>query len=671
MPGFEVVDMMRFRRDEWLAALAALVEHESPSRDKPALDGLASKLAARFEAIGGEVEMFANPDGGDHVLARFFDDGRSDRKPVLVLGHYDTVWPVGTLATMPFRVEEGKAFGPGVFDMKASLVEAEFAIDGLIRHRSQVPRPVVVLITSDEEIGSPTSRRLIEETASGCEYVLVLEPPLPGGSLKTARKGVGHFVVEVEGKAAHAGVEPRKGVSAILELAHQIIYLNALTDHDSGISVNVGVIEGGTTANVVAARASARVDVRATTLDQAAIIEEAIRQARPSLPGTHLTISGGFNRPPMERTESIGALFERARTIGRSMGLELGEGSTGGGSDGNFTAASGIPTLDGLGIAGSGAHASHEQIELDSLPERTALLASLLMHPETSPRSTCKGEFLRTMTEDGITIRRAETIADYLACQQAQRRAWGITDDSYVVPLATMVGAQLHGGLVLGAFTPSGEALGLSFAFLGKIEGRLCLYSQLTGVVPGQQGLGLGGRLKAAQREFARTEGLDCLAWAFDPLQAGNARFNLDRLGATSSRFVEDMYGRRSDALNANAATDRLIVEWSTDLERISARAVADPADLPRLIEVGDRPIAKVEGKLSGPAALLEIPADLASLRKTDPNLAEAWSMAVRQAFQAAFAAGYRADGFLDAALTCSIRACRVGLALPSSIPSR
>jgi predicted GNAT superfamily acetyltransferase len=250
------------------------------------------------------------------------------------------------------------------------------------------------------------------------------------------------------------------------------------------------------------------------------------------------------------------------------------------------------------------------------------------------------------MTEDGITIRRAETIADYLACQDAQRLAWGIADESYVVPLATMVGAQLHGGLVLGAFTDSGQALGLSFAFLGKSEGRFCLYSQLTGVVPGQQGRGLGGRLKTAQRDFAREEGLDSLAWAFDPLQAGNARFNLGRLGATSRRFVEDMYGRRSDALNANAATDRLIVEWSTQDEE-KPRTEINSVGIPHLIEVRGTPIARTEGKLTGPAVLLEIPADITSLRKDQPDLAEAWSKAVRQAFQAAFAAGYRADGFL------------------------
>ena len=250
------------------------------------------------------------------------------------------------------------------------------------------------------------------------------------------------------------------------------------------------------------------------------------------------------------------------------------------------------------------------------------------------------------MSEEKITIRRAETIADYLACQEAQRRAWGITDDSYVVPLATMVGAQLHGGLVLGAFSGSGEALGLSFAFLGKVEGRACLYSQLTGVVPGQQGKGLGGRLKSAQRDFARAEGLACLAWAFDPLQAGNARFNLDRLGATASKYIEDMYGRRSDALNTNATTDRLIAEWST-VPDTAPRPAIDLKVLPRLIDVRERPEVDLHRSWNSPTVLLEIPADINSLRKDQPVQAEAWSLAVRRAFSEAFAAGYRAEGFV------------------------
>ena len=378
MPDHPLLETLRPRLGAMTEALRALVEHESPSRDKPALDALARVLADRLRAIGGEVEIVANPGGGDHLLARFFG-GAEDPTPALVIGHFDTVWPLGTLAGMPFRVEGDRAAGPGSYDMKASLVLAEFALGAMIDLGLRPPRPVEILLTSDEEIGSPTSRRLIEERAMRSAFALVLEPPLPDGSLKTARKGVGHFTLTVEGRAAHAGVEPEKGVSAIGELAHQILYLHALGEPAAGTTVNVGVIEGGTTPNVVAARASARVDVRVATVEQAEVIEAAIRQANPYTAGASLRVEGGFNRPPMERTPAISALFERAQEIGRTVGLELAEGSTGGGSDGNFTAAAGLPTLDGLGARGGGAHAAHEAVELDSLPERAALLAALLM----------------------------------------------------------------------------------------------------------------------------------------------------------------------------------------------------------------------------------------------------------------------------------------------------
>lgn len=376
----EFIDQFRSRRPEWLAALRGLVEHESPSRDKPALDALARTLAGRLEAIGGRVEVVANPDGGDHVLARFDGGpGGAGARPTLVLGHFDTVWPVGTLASMPFRVEGDRASGPGAYDMKASLVAVEFALRA-IRAAGLTPgRPVEVLLTSDEEVGSPTSRALIEGRARGANHVLVVEPPLATGALKTARKGVGSYRVAVEGRAAHAGVEPEKGISAIDELARITLALHALTDLAAGVSVNVGVVEGGTTSNVVAATASARVDVRAVTVAQAEALDAAIRSPRPHHPAARLTITGGFNRPPMERTPAGAALFERARLIGRPLGLDLGEGSTGGGSDGNFTAALGIPTLDGLGIHGAGAHAAHEQVDLTSFPARAALLAGLLL----------------------------------------------------------------------------------------------------------------------------------------------------------------------------------------------------------------------------------------------------------------------------------------------------
>lgn len=250
---------------------------------------------------------------------------------------------------------------------------------------------------------------------------------------------------------------------------------------------------------------------------------------------------------------------------------------------------------------------------------------------------------------DEITIRPAASIADYHACQEAQRRAWGITDESYIVPIATMVGAQLHGGLVLGAFLPSGEAAGMSFAFLGRVEGRLCLYSQLTGIVPGWQAHGLGSRLKFSQREHALAAGVDRIAWAFDPFQAGNAHFNLARLGATAARYVDNMYGPRTDALNAGVPTDRLIAEWDLTATH-SAKSPSIVAGLPRLIETAERPdglptIAALR-PVEGPAALLEIPSDIAALRARDPELAESWRQPVRDAFATAFASGYRAVGF-------------------------
>jgi predicted GNAT superfamily acetyltransferase len=250
-----------------------------------------------------------------------------------------------------------------------------------------------------------------------------------------------------------------------------------------------------------------------------------------------------------------------------------------------------------------------------------------------------------------ITIRRAETVADYQACQRAQRNAWEITDESYVVPVATMIGAQLHGGLVLGAFLPDGEAAGMSFAFLGRTEGRLCLYSQLTGVVPGYQDQGVGYRLKSSQRDIARAEGVACIAWAFDPLQAGNARFNLDKLGASAGRYVFDMYGPRSDALNRGASTDRLIAVWET---AGSAPRTFDPSEArgwQRLVAV--RPAGaglEPTGSVAVPEAtrvLLEIPAEITRLRAERPELAERWGLLVRDAFRLAFGEGYRAVGFL------------------------
>ncbi len=277
------------RRDDMLGCLAELVEQESPSRDKPALDALARHLAKRLDTTGRSVEFIANSQGGDHLLARF--PGPSDRKPALLLGLYDTVWPRGTIHRLPFRVEGDRVFGPGIFDMKAGLTIIAQVLGQLIP-LSAVPRPIWVLITSDEEIGSPTSRRLIEEVARHCAYVLVIEPPLADGSLKTARKGVGRFRLEVEGKAAHSGVAPQDGRSAIVELAHQILRVQDLQDSKAGTTLNVGVIQGGTTPNVVPAQASAEIDVRVSSRPEADRIARALHSLMPVTPEVDLDVSG-------------------------------------------------------------------------------------------------------------------------------------------------------------------------------------------------------------------------------------------------------------------------------------------------------------------------------------------------------------------------------------------
>lgn len=378
MPGHPLLDHLIPQRGAMVEALEALVVRESPSHDKAALDALAGFLAARFAGLGSGVERIKNGDGGDHLRVRWGDPADA-RPPALVLCHFDTVWPTGTLARMPFRVEDGRAHGPGVYDMKASLVLAEFALRAVRDLGLETPRPVVLLLTSDEEIGSPTSRLLIEDEARRGAYVLVTEPPLPGDRLKTARKGVGRFILEVTGRAAHAGVEPEKGVNAVVELAHQVLALGGLADLEKGTTLNVGVVRGGTTPNVVPAAATAEIDARAGTLDEARRVEAGLAALRPVLPGASLAVRGGFNRPPMERTPQVAALFERARAVGRTLGMNLGEGSTGGGSDANFTAALGRPTLDGLGAPGAGAHAEHEHVLIESLPRRAALLAALLL----------------------------------------------------------------------------------------------------------------------------------------------------------------------------------------------------------------------------------------------------------------------------------------------------
>jgi glutamate carboxypeptidase len=327
--------------------------------------------------LGGRIKRYRQKKFGDILEARFGPTG-SSRKPILLLGHLDTVWPMGTLKTMPWREADGRFYGPGVLDMKAGVVMTLAAID--ILRELKLSRPVTLLLNSDEEVGSDASRPITEKLARESSAVFVLEPA-QGLAYKTARKGVGHYHVQVTGVAAHSGVDFERGHSAILELAKLIQTISGFTDLSIGRTVNCGVISGGTRSNVIAQTATVEVDVRIAKDSYAPRVEKFFRSLKPSDPHCKLQITGGINRPPMERKPGTIALYERARKLAAELGFDLPEASTGGGSDGNFTAALGIPTLDGMGAIGEGAHAAHEHLVTEHLVPRTALLAAMLASP--------------------------------------------------------------------------------------------------------------------------------------------------------------------------------------------------------------------------------------------------------------------------------------------------
>jgi glutamate carboxypeptidase len=372
-------DVLRWLTDhqqEMVHQVREIVRRESPTHNKQACDALCEYLAQQFAALGGRVKIHRQPKAGNHLQVEF--SGSGSRKPVLLLGHYDTVYELGTLATMPWREQNGRLRGPGVFDMKSGIVQIMFALRALHEVNGDLARPVKIWLVSDEEEGSDSSRTLTEKLASQCEAVLVCEPAGPGGALKTARKGVGGFLIKVTGKASHSGLDFEKGRSAILELSHQIQAVSRLTDLKRGITLNVGVIGGGTRTNVVAAEAIAEVDLRIARKSDGPVMERKMKALRPINKKCSLKIEGGVNRPPLERTKQVAALFRVAQTIAADLGFPLKEIAVGGGSDGNFTGGLGIPTLDGLGAVGDGAHAPHEYVEAAELPRRAALLAGLI-----------------------------------------------------------------------------------------------------------------------------------------------------------------------------------------------------------------------------------------------------------------------------------------------------
>jgi len=357
-----------------IETLRQLVEVESPSDDKAAVDRAVETTADLARRLGGRVKLHKQKEFGD-ILQLRFGLARSSRKPVLLLGHLDTVWPLGTLGGMPWREKDGRFYGPGVLDMKAGVAMAFTAVQ--VVEQLGIRRPVTLLLNSDEEVGSPVSRPITERLALASAAVLVLEPA-QGLACKTARKGVGDYRLEVTGVAAHSGVDFARGHSAILELARLLEKVEGFTDLRLGRTVNPGVIGGGTRANVIAQQAWAEVDVRITKASDAARVDKLFRSLRVADPACKLTVTGGINRPPMERKPGTVALYKQARRLAAGLGFELDEAATGGGSDGNFTAALGVPTLDGLGAVGEGAHAGHESVVIEHLVPRTALLAALI-----------------------------------------------------------------------------------------------------------------------------------------------------------------------------------------------------------------------------------------------------------------------------------------------------
>src|SRR5579862_5709191 len=365
------------RKDALVQTIREFVEVESPSDSKAAGDHMGTILANKFGTIGGRATVHRAEEHADNIQIDFA--GKPGVKPVLLLGHFDTVYPLGTLAKMRCHIANGRLHGPGVLDMKSGVALMFYAIEALKAWHGALPRPVTVFLVSDEEVGSRSSRKITEALARKSAAVLVLEPAAGlRGAVKTARKGVGEYLLKVEGIAAHAGLDPSKGHSAICELARQITSISKLNHLQQGISVNPGVIRGGTRTNVIAAEAEVEIDVRIKSASQAKHLDRKIRGLKPFDKRCKLSIEGGINRFPMERTAGVAALYKKAQAISKQLDWKLEEAAVGGGSDGNFTAGIGIPTLDGLGGVGEGAHAVHEYIVISELPRRALLLAGMI-----------------------------------------------------------------------------------------------------------------------------------------------------------------------------------------------------------------------------------------------------------------------------------------------------
>jgi glutamate carboxypeptidase len=372
-----VKEYIQFKQDEMLNLIEELVNIDSGSVNKTGVDMVGNRLKAEYEKIGFRIHEVPQREYGNHLIIQH---QKADEPEILAIAHMDTVFPFGTAEERPFRRNGNIAYGPGVIDMKSSLVTLLYAMKALIKEGSPHYKNVQIILNSDEEIGSPSSKELIINAAEGKKYALIMEPARKDGSLVSSRRGKGNYTLNVIGRAAHSGIEPEKGRSAIEELAHKVIQMHELNDHENGISVNVGLIEGGSSVNTVSDHASAQMEIRIAESDQGHRVEEKMEKicSRTDVPGTEITLEGEINRPPMEKNKRNKQLLRKIMLVGEEMGIEITDTSTGGGSDASFTSAAGIATIDGMGPVGGNAHSDKEYLEISSLTERTLLLAKVI-----------------------------------------------------------------------------------------------------------------------------------------------------------------------------------------------------------------------------------------------------------------------------------------------------
>ncbi|MDH6236093.1 M20/M25/M40 family metallo-hydrolase [Cryobacterium sp. CG_9.6] len=660
--------------DDMVHDLKTYVRWETPSDDKELLDrAFPLILEWIYARIGMPVreEIFESADLGNIAVLDFGHTPES-----VLLAHYDTVWPAGTTRAWPLQFDAEYLSGPGVFDMKAGLVQAVWGIRSLQQTAGFTPHTRLIL-TGDEETGSHASRAIIETKTNGMPAVYVFEGS-SGGALKTGRKGVGLFTVNAMGIEAHAGLNPLDGASAVHAIAEAITQIVGFADHAAGTTVNAGLVTGGSRSNVSAGRAQTQVDVRVTSIAEMARIDRCFTSLTTTDPRVTLTVDTEWNRPPFERTTEIGMLFARAARVGRLLGIDLTEVSVGGASDANFVAALGIPVLDGLGAVGDGAHARHEHASRSGLVERAALAAGLLLPdsawPTPVPSVAATSVFdesgraiapapivsvprvpvpiadqasvaaTRAANIAGVRIREETEINELREVSELLVTIWGTGRGESPMSAELLRGLGHAGSAVSAAYDRNGGLCGAAVLIVSP--GSVSAYSLIAGVLSANADQGVGFALKQHQRAWALERGIDEISWTFDPLVSRNARFNLTKLGAHSVEYTSNFYGAMSGAINANDESDRLTALWplTTQLAVECSEGRASTVELPafspdQVRDVGpdgEPAVIEAEGAL-----WCRVPTDIVALRRQSPRIAAEWRQFAREIFTTSFSSGH------------------------------